>query len=445
MDNSEGARFGRTRLIWTLMLVGICMQCFGLARADTIYLQNGRRYDGDVVAEDSKTVTIRVEVPESVLSFNQKIDKSHIKRWDRPNRQGAPYLRVPVIGDIGDEVTVDSIRTALTEARQYHPKFVLLIIDSNGGRVDTTQDICALITDPTNKFKIVACVTKAYSGAAMIAMACKDIFMMPGSVIGAAVPLKFTPHGPRDIQAKIASAIEAKQRTYVTAAGHDDLLLRGMMEINLPIYLRSEGGKPVLDTSGPGAVLKARGQILCLSADDAVKCGLARSAINLADVGKHLAGGRWYECSEQPWDAAMGTVASADKLKQDQSFNAQHYLSRLNGAVPQIAEIRQKINESAAKISSNKTAIETLVAKCNSRIDQIILDYHEAVKQAENQTDSAYLIARAKETARDGIANARLERDLAIKPLQDQIDMEIATLNNLRRQENGVLAGISEN
>jgi ATP-dependent protease ClpP protease subunit len=427
------------------VLLGTLLLSVHLASADTITVQSGRRYEGDFVSEDANTVTLRVDVPGSSLSFTQQITKSHIRSWDRPDRQGAAYVQIPVVGEIGTDVTADSIRQALAEAKQYHPQYIVLVFDSNGGRVDTTFDICDQLAAASKDFKIAASVKKAYSAAAMIAMSCKDIYMMPGSVLGAAVPMKLTQNGPRDIEAKFASAIEAKARTYV-AAGHDDLLLRGMMEMNLEIYLSQKDGKPVLSTTAPGALLKPRGQILTLTAADAVNCGIAHLAGDLTHMGNQLAGGPWYECSRQPWDIATATATAAQQVRTEQTQKYQHAMTHLvavSAAQSQIDSLRQQQLQLTAKIDSDHRAIDDLITKCNTQGDQIVADYHNAVAQAEHEPNGAYLIATAKETARKQLADIRADRDKAIAPLQADADEATTEINKLRKQMSDMIAGVS--
>lgn len=414
------------------------------ASADVITLKSGRHYEGDIVAEDAATVTLRVEVPGSAMAFNQQIKKSNIANWDRPDRQGVPYVQIPIVGDIGFSVTADGIRQALASAEQFKPQYVVFLIDSNGGKVDTTIQICDLIVDARKDFKIVASVKKAYSAAAMITMACPDIYMMPNGVIGAAVPFVLTRTGPRDIQAKFASALEAKMRNYAIAAGHDDLLLRGMMELNLPIYLKTKDGKPTLDTAGPGAVVKPAGQILTLTATDAARCGLARDATDLADVGRQVTGGAWYEISSQPGNTAAAVADANQQQKSAQFEQNRELLSRLNAASLQRQQANSIVQEALqlnGKIAADHQAINDLAVTCNKQTDQIISDYHNAVAQAEHDSNGAYEIARAKEEMKKQIAAAYAQRDAGIAPLQSEIDEKTAEINRLRKEAGDMLAG----
>ena len=419
-------------------LLGII--CAGaLVNADTITTQTGRRYDGDVVAENATTVSMRIEVPGSNLSFTQQIDKSHIRSWDRGDRQGAPYVRIPIVGEIGTAVTTESVRQALAPAEGDKPQYIVFVIDSNGGRIDTMFEICDLISAASQNYHVVASVKKAYSAAAIITMCCRDIYMMPGAVLGAAVPMRMTVNGPRDIQAKFASAIEAKERTYASAAGHDDLLVRGMMEMELEIYLKEKDGKASLDTSGPGTLLKPKEHILTLTADDAVKCGLARYASDLDDLGKQLTGGPWYECTQQPW-ATASNVAQTQRREQAARTRGNYASSETRS---ELSSIQQQLLQLVSKVDVDHQQMGDANTKYASDSDQIMADYHAAIAKAEHDSNGAYEIAMAKETARKALAAARTARDGKIAGPQADVDTTTAEVTKLRKQAADLVAGVS--
>jgi membrane-bound serine protease (ClpP class) len=131
-----------------------------------------------------------------------------------------------------------------------------LAIDSPGGDIGQMYGIVDLLIDASKDVQIVAYVKRAYSAAAVIAMCCNEIYVKPDAVIGACVPFHLAENGPEDVDAKFRSAFEAKIRASTAQGGHADLLIRGMSELDLQIYLATEDGKPVLRTSGRGSSSK---------------------------------------------------------------------------------------------------------------------------------------------------------------------------------------------
>src|SRR5579864_7618392 len=133
------------------------------ARADHIVMQDGRTYDGEVAAEDAATVTIDISGPGYTLT--KRLDKSQIKSWPHVVHEGPPYVSVPVIGRIGDEVTVDALRAGLDKAASAHPQFLVVAIDSEGGDVEQTAQMIDLLAHAASQTRVVAYVKRAYGPA----------------------------------------------------------------------------------------------------------------------------------------------------------------------------------------------------------------------------------------------------------------------------------------
>src|SRR5439155_135348 len=175
------------------------------ARADRIVLNDGNVFDGDVKSEDAQKVTLEISSADSALVLTKQIGKSNIKSWQRVARQGEPYVVLPLRGAIGEDVTADALRAGLDQARAANPKFVILAIDSPGGSIAEMAQMTDLIIDASKDMQIIAYVKSAYSAAAVIAMCCRQVYMKPEGVIGAAVPFRLTENGPADVDAKFRS------------------------------------------------------------------------------------------------------------------------------------------------------------------------------------------------------------------------------------------------
>jgi hypothetical protein len=218
--------------------------------------------------------------------------------------------------------------------------------------------------------------------------------------------------------------------------------MRGMMEMNLPIYLNQKDGKAVLDTSGPGMLLKPRGQILTLTPEDAQKCGVAKIAGDLADVGKQVTGGAWYEASSEPWDVASHVASSQQQIAGQTlrmpggSLNAGNSEAR-----SQVSSIREQIYDLQTKANSDIAAINDLVMKCDKDCDQATTDYHNAAAAALNDHNGAYEIAIAKENWRKQLIDLRNARDAATAPLQADADAKTAEIKKLQAQMGEEVAG----
>ena len=86
------------------------------------------------------------------------------------------------------------VRRGVKEAIASKADCLILDMDTNGGRVDVTQEIIQIITKFKGR-KVTYINTKAFSAGAFISVATNEIYMSPVSVIGAAAPIMVSPGG----------------------------------------------------------------------------------------------------------------------------------------------------------------------------------------------------------------------------------------------------------
>src|SRR5437016_855379 len=118
------------------------------------------------------------------------------------------------------------VRRGVKEAMESKADLLVLDMETNGGRVDVTEEIIDIL----NKFKgqTVAYVNrKAFSAGAFICFATQKIYMAPQSVIGAAAVVTMAPGGggtqslPDTVEIKQSSAISALVRANAEKNGHN--------------------------------------------------------------------------------------------------------------------------------------------------------------------------------------------------------------------------------
>ena len=140
---------------------------------------------------------------------------------------------VPVREDIMPPILY-VIRRGVKEAMAAEADCLILDMETNGGRVDITEEIFDII----GKFPglTVTYVNKdAYSAGAFIAVATEKIYMAPQSVIGAAAPIMMSPTGgvsemPSTMEVKMNSAIRAKIRTQAEKNGYAVDVVEAMVD-----------------------------------------------------------------------------------------------------------------------------------------------------------------------------------------------------------------------
>ena len=179
-----------------------------------------------VQAQEKKTLT-----ENSTIESMEKMQRlGNDKASD--DRQAKVYV-VPVRDDIMPPILY-VIRRGVKDAMEAEADCLILDMETNGGRVDITEDIFDII----GKFRgeTVTYVNKdAYSAGAFIAVATQKIYMAPQSVIGAAAPIMMGPTGgvsemPSTMEVKINSAIRAKVRTQAEKNGYAVDVIEAMVD-----------------------------------------------------------------------------------------------------------------------------------------------------------------------------------------------------------------------
>jgi ClpP class serine protease len=146
--------------------------CFG----DQLVKNDGSTLTGKVVAEQKDTVTF--ETYSGGMTLRQKIARAQIKSIARDVREGPGYCVLPVVGRIGKDVLARDLEAGLRAARQSNSKYIVLVINSPGGSLGEMSDIVHVIRDNPD-LKFIAYVKRAISAAAIVAMACPQIYIAP--------------------------------------------------------------------------------------------------------------------------------------------------------------------------------------------------------------------------------------------------------------------------
>jgi len=161
------------------------------------------------------------------------------------------------------------VRRGVKEAMEANADLLVLDMETNGGRVDTTREIIGIL----NEFKgeTVTFVNKdAFSAGAFIAVATKKIYMAPESVIGAAAPIVLSPGGdgvekmPDTYEKKMTSAVRAMVRTTAEKNGHNIAVVEAMIDKTRGLVVTN-----VTDDATNTVVIAKEGDILTLTNTEA--------------------------------------------------------------------------------------------------------------------------------------------------------------------------------
>ena len=155
------------------------------------------------------------------------------------------------------------VRRGVKEAMEAKADALILDMNTDGGRVDVTEDIIEIIS----QFKGATFTyvnDRAFSAGAFIAVGTQKIYMAPQSVIGAAAPIMMSPGGtggekmPDTVEAKMTSAVRALVRVQAEKNNHNIDVIEAMIDKTKALTI-------------DGDVLNKEGNILTLTDRQAAK------------------------------------------------------------------------------------------------------------------------------------------------------------------------------
>ncbi|MDX2007822.1 MAG: NfeD family protein [Meiothermus sp.] len=147
--------------------------------------------------------------------------------------QATSYV-IPVRGAI-DGPLATFIDQSLDRAEREGASGVVFMVDTPGGRVDAAIEITDRILAST--LPTIAVVQNAFSAGALISLAAQQIYMLPGSQIGAALPITVTPVVGNATAAdrKVISALREKFRSVAEARGRPANIAEAMVDPEVEI------------------------------------------------------------------------------------------------------------------------------------------------------------------------------------------------------------------
>jgi membrane-bound serine protease (ClpP class) len=139
-------------------------------------------------------------------------------------------------GDIEPALTAYTERR-LDDALAAKADLIVLRIDSPGGRVDVTKELADRIVGLKGVRTLAWIPQGAYSGAAIVAIACDEIVTSSKAFIGDAQPGIISQDGWHPVGEKAESPLRAWVRAYAEDNGYPPLLAQKMVSESLEIVL----------------------------------------------------------------------------------------------------------------------------------------------------------------------------------------------------------------
>ena len=187
---------------------------------------------------------------------------------------GKTVYIIPIRDEIATPVTY-LVRRGIKQAMEAKADAVILDMETNGGRLDSTEDIIKAL-DQFKGVTVTFVNRKAFSAGAFISVATQKIYMAPQSVIGAAAPMMMGPSGgveslPETVEAKMNSAVRALVRTSAEKNGHNIEVIEAMIDKSKQLEME-------------GDVINEKGQILTLTNIQAEKNYGGKPLLSLGTV-----------------------------------------------------------------------------------------------------------------------------------------------------------------
>lgn len=161
-----------------------------------------------------------------------------------PAYRQADTVAVLSVHGVVDGVTERSLERRFEQARREGAEAIVLDIDTPGGDLLATLDICSMLKDPavTPPNTVAWIHPKAYSAGTIIALACREIVVSPNATFGDAAPIYGLPLvGLQQMQpaerAKIEAPILAEVIDSARRNHYDENLVQSFVSVGVELWL----------------------------------------------------------------------------------------------------------------------------------------------------------------------------------------------------------------
>jgi membrane-bound serine protease (ClpP class) len=147
---------------------------------------------------------------------------------------------IPVHGEI-DRSLVVFLRRSIEKAKNREARYMVFDVDTFGGRVDSALQIATLIgsAEPSITIAYVTAGPESmgvsWSAGALISLACRRIYMAPGTSMGAAAPVMMGPEGAAPASEKVVSAVRAQIAALAEKNGYPVSIAQAMVDQDIEL------------------------------------------------------------------------------------------------------------------------------------------------------------------------------------------------------------------
>lgn len=155
------------------------------------------------------------------------------------SRQADRVVIITMRGEI-DQWTERSIKRRISQAEQSGADAIVIEIDSPGGEVGAVLEICNAIKGSSISNTTAWINPDAYSGGAIVALACAEIVTSDPAAMGDAFPITFGPQGIRglspDERTKILPPLLTEVADSARRNGYDEFLVQAMVVDDVELW-----------------------------------------------------------------------------------------------------------------------------------------------------------------------------------------------------------------
>ncbi|MCW5768835.1 MAG: hypothetical protein KIT19_09125 [Phycisphaeraceae bacterium] len=158
------------------------------------------------------------------------------------SRQAKNVAIITIKGEIRSGITAESFKRRLAEAEASGADALVVELDTPGGEVGTVLEICDAIKASSIPNTVAWVRPNAYSGGAIIALACRTMVATDPATLGDALPIAINALGmlnqlPEHERQKILSPLMAEVVDSARRNGYDEYLVQGIVSRGVELWL----------------------------------------------------------------------------------------------------------------------------------------------------------------------------------------------------------------
>lgn len=288
---------------------------------------------------------------------------------------GRTYMAIPIIGQLGREVSAEAVAKALDAARQTHADYAVFLIDSEGGSVTEADRIVALVSHNPD-VRTVALVKKAMGASVAVTFACRRTFLHPEGVVSLPIPREFNGQPMTDVQVdQLRMEISRRLIEACTVSRREPLLATGMVDPSLSLYVTDSVPPQVFPSERPSTQrIKGPGECLSFSKSNAVRDGYAEGICStLGELARQMGlSDGWTSAGEQ------GRLIMQQRRDEARSQQAKEVYAR---------EHEQEINQLIEKVKRQRQTLQALeqgLVQLDSQRKQLVRKAEDAYEQTND-------------------------------------------------------------